>query len=108
MIVCAGSNRAYAQALPMVGFGGTVVCVGIPEGEQVEIKGATPGALFPMQKRIVGSSVGSQKEAIECLALADKGVVRTVVRTERLEGLQAVFEEMSKGAGVGRVVLDLS
>ncbi|CZR55270.1 related to alcohol dehydrogenase, class V [Phialocephala subalpina] len=107
VIVCAGSNRAYAQALPMTGFGGTVVCVGIPEGEQVEIKGASPGALFPAQKRIVGSSVGSQKEAIECLRLAEKGLVKTVVKTERMEGLQRVFEEMSRGAGVGRVVLEL-
>lgn len=103
VIVCAGSNKAYAQALPMVGFGGTVVCVGIPEGEPVGIEGATPSALFAMQKRIVGSSVGSQREAIEVLGLASKGVVRTVCRVERMERLQSVFEEMGKGAAVGRV-----
>ncbi|KAE8451081.1 hypothetical protein EG329_004753 [Mollisiaceae sp. DMI_Dod_QoI] len=108
VIVCAGSNRAYAQALPMLGFGGTMVCVGIPEGEQVPIANASPGMLFAMQKRIVGSSVGSQKEAIEVLDLADRGIVKTVCRVEMMEGLQGVFEEMSKGAAVGRVVLDLS
>lgn len=31
VIVCVGSNRAYRQALSMLGFGGTMVCVGIPE-----------------------------------------------------------------------------
>jgi propanol-preferring alcohol dehydrogenase len=103
VIVCAGSNRAYAQALPMLGFGGTMVCVGIPEGEQVDIKGASPGSLFALQKRIVGSSVGSQKEAIEVLDLASKGVVKTVCRVERMDKLQSVFEEMSKGAAIGRV-----
>ncbi|KUJ24308.1 GroES-like protein [Mollisia scopiformis] len=108
VIVCAGSNRAYAQALPMLGFGGTMVCVGIPEGEQVPISNATPGALFAMQKRIVGSSVGSQKEAIEVLNLASMGIVKTVCREEKMDALQGVFEEMSKGAAIGRVVLDLS
>lgn len=80
-----------------------MVCVGIPEGEQVAIPNASPGALFAMQKRIVGSSVGNQKEAIEVLDMAAKGIVKTVCREEKMEGLQGVFEEMSKGAAIGRV-----
>lgn len=34
VIVCTASNRAYAQALSFLRFGGTLVCVGMPEGER--------------------------------------------------------------------------
>lgn len=33
LIVCTASNRAYAQALDLLRFGGTIVCVDMPEGE---------------------------------------------------------------------------
>jgi len=33
VIVCTASNRAYAQALSFLRFGGTLVCVGMPEGD---------------------------------------------------------------------------
>jgi len=33
VIVCTASNGAYAQALNFLRFGGTLVCVGMPEGE---------------------------------------------------------------------------
>ncbi|KAG4419290.1 hypothetical protein IFR04_007609 [Cadophora malorum] len=103
VIVCAGSNRAYGQALGMVGFGGTVVCVGIPEGEPVLVGGAYPGAMLTQQKSIVGSSLGSQKEAIEVLELAARGVVKTKIRVEKLDRLTDVFQEMADGKMEGRV-----
>jgi propanol-preferring alcohol dehydrogenase len=33
VIVCTASNGAYAQALSFLRFGGTLVCVGMPEGD---------------------------------------------------------------------------
>jgi propanol-preferring alcohol dehydrogenase len=33
VIVCTASNGAYAQALNFLKFGGTLVCVGMPEGD---------------------------------------------------------------------------
>ena len=33
VIVCTASNGAYAQALDFLRFGGTLVCVGMPEGD---------------------------------------------------------------------------
>ncbi|KAG4443639.1 hypothetical protein IFR05_000916 [Cadophora sp. M221] len=107
VLVIAGSNRAYGQALGMVGFGGTVVCVGIPEGAPVVMGGAFPGLISTEQKNIVGSSLGSLKEAAEVLELAAKGVVKTKIRIERLEKLTEVFQEMADGKMEGRVVLDL-
>ena len=37
VIVCTASNRAYAQALDLLRFGGTLVCVGMPEGDSQPI-----------------------------------------------------------------------
>lgn len=103
VIVCTSSNRAYAQALSMVGFGGTVVCVGMPEGEPVLMGGVYPNALLTSQKSVVGSSLGNQREAVEVLALAAKGLVRTKVRVEGMEKLTEVFAEMAEGKLEGRV-----
>jgi propanol-preferring alcohol dehydrogenase len=103
VIVCAGSNRAYQQALPMLGFGGTMVCVGIPEGDLQPIANAYPGTLLPNQAHIVGSSIGSQREAIEVLGFAARGVVKTHYRLEKLGRLEQVFQEMADGKMEGRV-----
>lgn len=37
VIVCTASNGAYAQALSFLRFGGTLVCVGMPEGDSKPI-----------------------------------------------------------------------
>jgi propanol-preferring alcohol dehydrogenase len=103
VIVCAGSNKAYGQALPMLGFGGTVVCVGIPDGELAPISNAYPGTLLPNQSHIVGSSIGSQREAIEVLKFAARGVVKTHYRLEKLDKLGEVFQKMADGKMEGRV-----
>lgn len=42
VIVCTASNRAYAQALDFLRFGGTLVCVGMPEGESQPIAKSKP------------------------------------------------------------------
>lgn len=103
VIVCAGSNRAYGQALPMLGFGGSVVCVGLPDGELQPISNAFPGTILPNESHIVGSSIGSQREAIEVLAFAARGVVKTHYRLEKLEKLGEVFQQMAGGKMEGRV-----
>lgn len=45
VIVCTAANGAYAQALDFLRFGGTLVCVGIPEGDYKAIANAFPGQL---------------------------------------------------------------
>jgi propanol-preferring alcohol dehydrogenase len=65
------------------------------------ISNAFPGAL--LWSKIVGSSVGSQREAIEVLGFAARGVVKTHYRLEKLEKLGEVFQEMASGKMEGRV-----
>ena len=84
VIVCTASNKAYAQALDFLRFGGTLVCVGMPEGDMVPIAKAFPAAMVAMEHNIKGSAVGNQKEAIEVLDMAARGVVKTRLRLEKM------------------------
>ncbi|KAK4870735.1 hypothetical protein LT330_005083 [Penicillium expansum] len=107
-IVCTAVNAAYAQALPLLRFNGTLVCVGIPENDPQAIATAFPSAMILKQWTITGSAVGSRKEAIETLEFAARGVIKVHYRTEKMDALTRVFKEIEEGKLQGRVVLDLS
>lgn len=106
-LVLTAANPAYAQALTMLRVGGTLVCVGIPEGDMVPIATAFPALIVTKGLRIVGSAVGNRKQAIETLEFAARGVAQTHFRTAKLEDLTQVFQDMEDGKISGRVVLDL-
>jgi alcohol dehydrogenase, propanol-preferring len=108
VVVCTSSNAAYAQALDFLRYNGTVVCVGMPENDMIPIANAFPILMVAKQLNIVGSAVGSRKEAIETLEMAARGIVKTHFRVVPMDKLTAVFEEISAGKLQGRVVLDLS
>ena len=93
VIVCTASNRAYAQALDFLRFDGTVVCVGMPEGKPEPIAKSYPQALVFKQAHIVGSAVGTKKDAIEVLDFAARGVVKTRFRIEKMEKLTEVSDK---------------
>jgi alcohol dehydrogenase, propanol-preferring len=69
VVVCTASNAAYGQALDFLKFNGTVVAVGIPEGDLTAIANAHPAKFIVQQLNVVGSTVGSRKEAIETLEM---------------------------------------
>jgi propanol-preferring alcohol dehydrogenase len=108
VVVCTGANGAYAQALSFLKFRGTLVCVGIPEGSVVPIGGAAPSRLIPIELRVVGSAVGNRKDAIETMALAARGIVKTHFTVEPMSNLTSIFERMDKAQLQGRVVIDLT
>lgn len=108
IIVCTASNRAYTQALSFLRFNGTLVCVGMPEGKAVEIGGAHPAFMVLDQLKIVGSAVGNQRDAVDVLELASRGIVKTHLKVEKMDKLDKVFHEMEEGKMRGRVVLDLA
>jgi propanol-preferring alcohol dehydrogenase len=107
-IVCTAANAAYAQALPLLRFNGTLVCVGIPEHEPQAIASAYPYAMINKHATITGSAVGNRTEAIETMEFAARGVIKAHYRVEKMEALTEVFKEMNEGRVQGRVVLDLS
>ncbi|CAI7671485.1 unnamed protein product [Penicillium palitans] len=107
-IVCTAVNAAYAQALPLLRFNGTLVCVGMPENDPQAIATAFPISMVGKQWTITGSAVGSRKEAIETMEFAARGVIKVHYRTEKMDALTGVFKEIEEGKLQGRVVLDLS
>jgi propanol-preferring alcohol dehydrogenase len=90
VVVCAAANGAYASALPMLKYGGRVVCVGIPEGQLTAIASAYPQVLIGKELSIVGSAVGNRRDAIEVLDFAARGVIKVHTRLERLDKLTEV------------------
>ena len=107
VIVCTANNKAYAQALNLLRFGGTLVCVGMPEGEPQAIASAYPAYIVFKMLTITAVAVGNRKEAAEVLDFAARGLVKTHYRLEPMENLTQVFEEMNEGKLQGRVVLEL-
>ncbi|CAP95799.1 hypothetical protein E8E15_010725 [Penicillium rubens] len=107
-IVCAAANVAYAQALPLLRFNGTLVCVGLPENDPQAIATAFPTAMIGKQWTITGSAVGSRREAIETMEFAARGIIKVHYRMEKMDALTDVFKEIEEGKLQGRVVLDLS
>lgn len=107
VIVLTAANAAYTMGMDLLRFGGTLVCIGVPEGDLTAISTAYPQILIGKSQKIVGVAVGNRKEAIETLELAERGIIKTHFRTEKLEKLTEIFEQMHKGELTGRVVLDL-
>lgn len=93
--------------MDLLRFGGTLICVGLPEGDLKAISTAYPQVLIAKAQKIVGVAVGNRKEAIETLDLAARGVIKTHFRTEKMDKLTEIFEQMHNGELNGRVVLDL-
>jgi propanol-preferring alcohol dehydrogenase len=108
VVVCTAHQGAYDESVNLLRFGGRVVCVGIPDGDIKPIDSANAEILVAKALQIVGSAVGTRKEAIEACEFAARGLVKTQFRTEKLEKLTSVFEEMDQQTLKGRVVIDLS
>lgn len=54
VLMCSSSNRAYSQAISFLGFRGTLVCLGVPEGPQLPIGGAKVADLIGLELTIFG------------------------------------------------------
>lgn len=93
--------------MDLLRFGGTLVCVGLPEGDLKPIAKAYPQWLVAKAQKIVGVAVGNRKEAIETLELASRGIIKTHLRVEKMDKLTEVFQQMDRQELKGRVVLDL-
>ncbi|OAA36930.1 Alcohol dehydrogenase superfamily, zinc-type [Beauveria brongniartii RCEF 3172] len=107
VVVCTASNVAYAQALGLLRFDGTLVCVGVPEHAPEPIGGSLPFRIINSSLNIVGSAVGNNEDAAAVLALAAKGVIKSRSQVVKLDELTSTFEKMHEGKLHGRVVLDL-
>lgn len=108
VVLCTGSKAAYDMSIKLLRTKGTVVCVGVPNGDVTPIDGADPGTLVAKQVRIVGSAVGNRLEAIETLNYAARGLIKTKITVENLQNLNDVFQKMKNGQLQGRAVIELT
>ncbi|MEM6381949.1 MAG: alcohol dehydrogenase AdhP [Pseudomonadota bacterium] len=102
VLVTAVSNSAFAQAVGMLAPGGTMSLVGLPPGD-------FPLPIFDVvlnRKTIRGSIVGTRADLSESLAFAAEGTVASHFSTDRLENINAVFEQMELGNIDGRIVME--
>ncbi|KAI9839075.1 MAG: hypothetical protein M1837_002252 [Sclerophora amabilis] len=107
VIVCTAANKAYTQAMDFLRFGGTLVCVGVPEGELAPVAKAFPQVMVMKQLTITSVAVGNRREAIEVMDFAARGIVNTHYTVEKMDKLTDIFQRMDEGKLIGRVVLDL-
>ncbi|EFR01831.1 alcohol dehydrogenase 2 [Nannizzia gypsea CBS 118893] len=108
VIVCTGSNAAYAQALRMLRPNGTLVCVGIPTHNRDPIASCSPALLVSRSLNIVGSVVGNKRDVAEAMDFAARGIVKSHTCVEKMDKLAEVFERLGRGEVQGRVIIDLS
>jgi propanol-preferring alcohol dehydrogenase len=102
-LVTAVSNSAFSQAVGMLRRGGFMSLVGLPPGD-------FPLPIFEIVlKRITvrGSIVGTRNDLREALAFAGEGKVASHFSWDKLENINAIFDQMKAGKIDGRVVLDL-
>lgn len=106
-VVCTGEASAYSWGFECLRFNGTLVVVGVQEGDETPICSASPNAFLFHQRRIVGSSVGNRLDAIEVMQLAARGIVKPHFTLRSLEELGDIFEEMEQGELLGNVVVEV-
>lgn len=101
-LVTAVSRSAFSQAMGYTRRGGTIVLNGLPPGE-------FPVSIFDMVMggtTVRGSIVGTRLDMIEALSFFAEGKVRTVVKTDKLENINGIFDDLQNGRVDGRIVLD--
>ena len=104
VLVTAVSEKAFSQAVSVVGRGGTVALNGLPPGEfPINIFGMVLNGIT-----VRGSIVGTRLDLKEAIDFAADGKVKATVKTAKIEEINAVFERMHKGQIDGRIVLDIA
>ncbi len=103
-LVTAVSEKAFEQAVGMVGRGGTLALNGLPPGDfPLNIFGMVLNGIT-----VRGSIVGTRLDLQESLDFAGDGKVNATISTAGLDDINAVFDRMRQGQIEGRVVLDMT
>ena len=101
VLVTAGHPDAFGQAIHMSRRGGTIVFNGLPPGDfpasifEVVLKGLT----------VRGSIVGTRQDMVEALDFYARGQIHPTVATRKLDEINEIFDEMTRGTIDGRIVI---
>lgn len=123
VVVTASGNTAYETAHTFLRPRGTVVCthptklrliadrcqvcVGIPADLSCK---AAPSPLLMMRSKlsVVGSIVGSNRDADEALDFAARGLVKPVLTKGGMEDIDRFMDDMTAGKMAGRAVIKIA
>lgn len=103
VMVCAASAPAYETALRCLRRGGTMAVVGMAN-DPFKVSAVS---MISGETRIVASAVGTRADLQELFALMAKHPIRCKIETRPLEAVNQVFDELKRGAVLGRIVLAL-
>jgi propanol-preferring alcohol dehydrogenase len=101
ILVTAVHPDAFGQAIHMSRRGGTIVFNGLPPGDfpasifEIVLKGLT----------VRGSIVGTRRDMVEALDFYARGQIHPTVATRKLDEINEIFDEMTRGAIDGRIVI---
>jgi alcohol dehydrogenase, propanol-preferring len=65
VLACTSSNKSYGQAVGFLGFRGTLVCIGVPEGQLQPIAGAIVGAMIGLELTIFGMKASERVKLLK-------------------------------------------
>jgi propanol-preferring alcohol dehydrogenase len=102
-MVAAASAPAYETALRCLRRGGTLAVVGMAN-EPFKVSAVS---LISGETRIVASAVGTRDDLRELFELVEKHPIRCRIETRPLDQIGLVFEELKRGAVLGRIVLTM-
>jgi alcohol dehydrogenase, propanol-preferring len=100
-MVASASPAAYETALRCLRRGGTMAVVGMAN-EPFKVSAVS---LISGETRIVGSAVGTRADLRELFELVARFPIRCKIETRGLAEIGLAFEELKKGAVLGRIVL---
>ncbi len=96
------SQETITQAFGSLRRAGTLVLVGLPQGDfTLPIRASVAKGI-----RVLTSAVGSRQDLREVLALAASGKIKTIGESLRLEDINNAFERMRAGTISGRLVVE--
>jgi propanol-preferring alcohol dehydrogenase len=90
VLACSSSSRAYGQAVSLLGFRGTLVCIGAPEGKDEPVGGYTLMGFISNELTITSVKSGNRLDAKECLEIAARGLVKTQYQLRKMNELTDV------------------
>ncbi|KAH8651158.1 alcohol dehydrogenase [Xylariales sp. PMI_506] len=105
VLMCSSNVEVYSQSLGWLQTRGTLICLGIPE-DQASFA-AHVVAMVASELTIIATKSGNRLEAAECLEIAARCGIQVKYQLRKMEELTEIFEEMTEGKILGRIVLDL-
>ena len=95
VLMTASSQAAYDQSMGWLGFRGTLVCIGVPEGELRPIAGAVVLGMIGNEASVIALKTGNRQEARECLDIVARGLVKTHYQLRKMDELTQVCRTVS-------------